>query len=94
VRREAVVTRDDRLRWDDGQLWGLAVQVLDGKDACCDDLTTSSAGDLRPAELSLSDVVASGRAACCWLDVIVHLRSVIRRHGSDAGVSTDRDSSH
>jgi hypothetical protein len=88
------MTRDDRLRWGDGQLWGLAVQELDGKDAAGDDLTTSSAGDPLPAEISLADVVTAGRAACCWLDVIVHLRNVIRRHGSDAGHSTDRDPSH
>ena len=89
------MTRDDRLRWDDGQLWGLAVQVLDGKDAaCCDDRTTSSTAEPRPAELSLADVVTAGRDACCWLDVIVHLRNVRQRHGSDAVDSTDRDPSH
>jgi hypothetical protein len=86
------VTRVDRPRWDDGELLGLAVQVLDGNEACCDEHPTSSARDLRPTELSLTDVVAAGRAAYAWLDVVVQLRNVIRHNGADAEVSTEAES--
>ncbi len=70
--------RDDRPRWDDGQLLTLVAEVLDEEE-----LTGSSAPAGRPAELSLADVVAAGRAAYCWLDVIVTLRNVTRHHGAD-----------
>ena len=86
--------RDDRPRWDDGQLMGLAVEVLDDEEACGDEHPTSAAQDRRLAELSLADVVAAGQAAYCWLDVIVSLRQVTRRHGPDAGASTDGEPGH
>ena len=70
--------RDDRPRWDDGQLLTLVAEVLDD-----DELTGSSAPAGRPAELSLADVVAAGRAAYCWLDVVVTLRDVTRHQGAD-----------
>ena len=70
--------RDDRPRWDDGQLLTLVAEVLDD-----DELTGSSAPAGRPAELSLADVVAAGRAAYCWLDVVVTLRDVTRHRGAD-----------
>ncbi len=75
---------DGHWRWDDGHLMGLAVQVLDGQEACGEGSPTTAAQDHRPAELSLADVVAAGRAAYCWLDVLVGLRNVMRHHGADA----------
>ena len=79
--------RDDRPRWDDGQMIGLAVEVLDGEEARRDGLAAPAATDRGPAELALADVVAAGRAAYCWLDVIVTLRNVTRHHGPVAGAS-------
>ena len=70
--------RDDRPRWDDGQLLALVAEVLD------EQLPASPAQADQPAELSLADVIAAGRAAYCWLDVIVTLRNVTRHHGADA----------
>ena len=70
--------RNDRPRWDDGQLMALVAEVLDEED-----LLGSPAPAGRPAELSLADVVAAGRAAYCWLDVIVTLRNVTRHQEAE-----------
>jgi len=72
------VRRNDRPRWDDGQLLALAAEVLD------EEPPGSPAQPDRPAELSLADVVAMGRAAYCWLDVVVTLRNVTRHQEADA----------
>ncbi|GAB3314806.1 hypothetical protein GCM10027451_30050 [Geodermatophilus aquaeductus] len=80
--------RDDRLpRWDDRQVIGLAAEVLDGEEARSGGLATPAAQDSDRAEPSLADVVAAGRAAYCWLDVIVTVRNVTRHHGPVAGAS-------
>lgn len=78
--------RDGRPRWEDGQLVALVGDVLDDEYLVQDDedLLGSSAPAGRPAEISLADVVAAGRAAYCWLDVIVTLRNVTRHHRADA----------
>ncbi|HEX2074276.1 MAG TPA: hypothetical protein VHF92_10860 [Geodermatophilus sp.] len=52
-------------------------------------LPTSSGQDLRPAVLALADVVAAGRAAFCWLNVIVEMQKVIRHHGQVGRASTE-----
>ncbi|MGY1640549.1 hypothetical protein ACI782_05375 [Geodermatophilus sp. SYSU D00703] len=83
-----------REEWHDGRLVDLAVRVLDGEVAWCDGVLRSPAHDNRPAELSLDDVVASGRAAYCWLDVVVWLRDVPRHHGWAGGASTDHEPGH
>ncbi|WP_369255278.1 hypothetical protein [Geodermatophilus amargosae] len=79
--------RDDRLRWDDGQVIGLAAEVLDDEEARRDGRATPAATDHGPARLILADVVAAGRAAYCWLDVIITVRTVARHHGPVAGAS-------
>jgi hypothetical protein len=57
----------------------------------CAQLPPPAAPDDRPAEFSLADVVAAGRAAYCWLDVIVTLRDVARHLGPATGASTARE---
>jgi hypothetical protein len=69
------VDENDGYRWDDGQLMTLLTGVLDDPEADCGEAPTSAAPDDQPAELSLEDVVAAGRAAFCWLDVVVTLRA-------------------
>src|SRR4051812_50137027 len=68
----------------------LVVEVLDDEDPVLGDgdpalddegLPGSSASAGRPAEISLADVVAAGKAAYCWLDVVVTLRNVGRNQG-------------
>jgi len=70
----------------------LVVEVLDDEDPVLGDgdpvlddegLPGSSASAGRPAEISLADVVAAGKAAYCWLDVVVTLRNVVRNQGAD-----------
>jgi hypothetical protein len=97
------VDGNDCDRWDDGQLMTLLAVVLDDREADCaerpppvapDDcaeLPLPVAPDDRPAEFSLADVVAAGRAAYCWLDVIVTLRDVARHLGPATGASTARE---
>ncbi len=75
---------NDGHRWDDDQLMTLLTEVLD-PEADRAEAPTSAAQDDRPAELSLEDVVAAGRAAFCWLDVVVVLRDVARHLGPTAG---------
>ncbi len=72
--------------WDDDQLMVLVAEVLDGEAP-----TGTSAQPEPPAELSLEDVVAAGRAAFCWLDVVVSLRNVERHRASVTGASTTRE---
>ena len=57
----------------------------------CAILPPPAAPDDRPAEFSLADVVAAGRAAYCWLDVIVTLRDVARHLGPATGATTARE---
>ena len=83
----------DEYRWDDDRLMTLLTEVLD-PDADRAGGPTSAAQDDRPAELSLEDVVAAGRAAFCWLDVVVTLRNVSRHHGPAAGASTAWEPGH
>ncbi|SDM01160.1 hypothetical protein SAMN05660642_01324 [Geodermatophilus siccatus] len=78
---------NDGYRWDDDQLMTLLAEVLD-PEADRAEAPTSAAQDHRPAELSLEDVVAAGRAAFCWLDVVVTMRDLARHLGSAAGAST------
>ena len=85
---------NDGYRWDDGQLMTLLTEVLADPEADCAEAPTSAAPDDRPAELSLEDVVAAGRAAFCWLDVVVWLRNVDRHQASITGASTTREPGH
>lgn len=85
---------NDGYRWDDGQLMTLLTGVLDDPEADCAEAPTSAALDDQPAELSLEDVVAAGRAAFCWLDVVVTLRDLSRHLGPAAGASTALGSGH
>ncbi len=84
----------DGYRWDDGQLMTLLTEVLDDPEADCAEASTSATSDDRPAELSLEDVVAAGRAAFCWLDVVVTLRDLTRHLGPAAGVPTACEPEH
>jgi hypothetical protein len=88
------VDGDDGHRWDDGQLMTLLTEVLADPEADCAEAPTSAAPDDRPAELSLEDVVAAGRAAFCWLDVVVTLRDVARHLGPTAGAWTACEPGH
>jgi hypothetical protein len=82
-------------RWDDDRLTTLLTGVLDDdrEDDCAED-PTPAARDDRPPGLSLEDVVAAGRAAFCWLDVVVTLRTVARHLGPAAGASTACEPGH
>jgi hypothetical protein len=82
------VDDNDGYRWDDGQLMTLLTGVLDDPEADCAEAPTSAAQDDEPAELSLEDVVAAGRAAFCWLDVVVTVRDLARHLGPTTGTST------
>ncbi|WP_448620900.1 hypothetical protein [Geodermatophilus sp. URMC 65] len=79
---------NDGYRWDDGQLMTLLTGVLDDPEADCAEAPTSAARDDEPAELSLEDVVAAGRAAFCWLDVVVTVRDLARHLGPTTGTPT------
>ena len=80
---------DDGCRWDDAQLMTLLTEVPDPA-ADRAEAPTSAAGGDRPAELSLEDVVAAGRAAFCWLDAVVTVRDLARHLGPAAGASPPR----
>ena len=84
---------DNRHRWDDGRLMTLLTEVLADPEADCAEAPTSAAPDDRP-ELSLEDVVAAGRAAFCWLDVVVTVRDLARHLGPAAGASTAGEPEH
>ena len=77
----------DGYRGDDRRLMTLLAEVP-GPEADRAEAPTSAAGGDRPAELSLEDVVAAGRAAFCWLDVVVTVRDLARHLGPAAGAST------
>lgn len=78
---------NDGHRWDGDQVMALLTEVLDDPEA-------DRAQDDQPAGISLEDVVAAGRAACCWLDVVVTLRNVARHLGPAAGASTACEPGH
>jgi hypothetical protein len=82
------VDDNDGYRWDDGRLMTLLTGVLDDPEADCAEAPTSAAQDDEPAELSLEDVVAAGRAAFCWLDVVVTVRDLARHLGPTTGTPT------
>jgi hypothetical protein len=82
------VDESDGHRWDHCQLMTLLTGVLDDPEADCAEAPTSAAPNNQPAELSLEDVVAAGRAAFCWLDVVVTLRDLTRHLGPAAGAPT------
>ena len=84
----------DDHRWGDEQLMALLTEVLDDPEADRAEDPTSPAADDQPAGMSLEDVVAAGRAAFCWLDVVVTLRNVARHHGLAAGASTAGEPGH
>ena len=77
----------DGYRGDDRRLMTLLTEVP-GPEADRAAVPTSDPEDDRPAELSLADVVAAGRAAFCWLDVVVTVRDLARHLGPAAGTST------
>ena len=85
---------NDGHRWDDDQLMTLLTGVLDDPEADCVGHATSAAPDDEPAGISLEDVVAAGRAAFCWLDVVVTFRNVARHLGPVTGASTVCESGH
>jgi hypothetical protein len=87
------VDESDGYRWDDDQLMTLLTEVLD-PEADRPGAPASAVRDDRPAELSLEDVVAAGRAACCWLDVVVWLRNATRHQESVTGASTAGEPGH
>ncbi len=72
-------------RWDDDQLTALVTGGPDDPDGDRSEAPTSAAPDDEPAGISLEDVVAAGRAACCWLDVVVTVRNAARHLGPAAG---------
>ena len=86
-------------RWDDDRLMTLLTGVLDddqeaGCEADCAETPTHAAQDDQPPGISLEDVVAAGRAAFCWLDVVVTLRTVARHLGPAASASTACEPGH
>ena len=81
-------------RWDDDRLAALLTGVVDDPDADRSEAPTSAAPDDEPAGISLEDVVAAGRAAFCWLDVVVVLRDVARHLGPTAGAWTACEPGH
>ena len=83
----------DGYRGDDRRLMTLLTEVPRPEADRAEAPTSAPEGD-RPAELSLEDVVAAGRAAFCWLDVVVSLRNVERHRASVAGASTTRELGH
>ncbi len=82
-------------RWDDDRLMTLLTGVLDDdQEAGCAEDPTSAAREGQPPGISLEDVVAAGRAAFCWLDVVVSLRTVARHLGPAARASTACEPGH
>jgi hypothetical protein len=80
------------MRWngrhllDDERVMGLMAEVLEAEQAGCDASPTSSVRDDRPAELSLEDVAAAGRAAFVWFDVVDSMRNVTGDLGQGGAV--------
>jgi hypothetical protein len=87
------VDERDGYRWDDRRLMTLLTEVP-GPEADRAEAPTSAPGGDRPAELSLEDVVAAGRAAFCWLDAVVTVRDLARHLGSTAGAPTVGEPGH
>ncbi|MGR6967776.1 hypothetical protein ACU610_25275 [Geodermatophilus sp. URMC 61] len=85
---------NDGHRWDDDELMTLLTGVLDDQEADCAEAPTCAGPGDHPAEISLEAVVAAGRAAFCWLDVVVTLRNVARHRGPTAGASTAGEPGH
>jgi hypothetical protein len=81
------VSDDDGHRCDDDQLVTLLTALLDDEEANRAEASTSAARNDQPAELFLEDVVAAGRAAFCWLDVVVTVRHLGRHLGRTARAS-------
>ena len=81
----------DGYRGDDRRLMTLLTEVP-GPEADRAEAPTSAPEDDRPAELSLADVVAAGRAAFCWLDVVVTVRDLARHLGPTTGTPTAGES--
>jgi hypothetical protein len=88
------VSENDCHRWDDDQLMTLLTEMLADPEVDCAEAPTPAAPDDQPAELSLEDVVAAGRAAFCWLDVVVTVRDLARHLGSTAGAPTVGEPGH
>ena len=80
--------------WAGDRLVALLTRVRDGEEDERADAPTSDAQDDQPAGISLEDVVAAGRDACCWLDVVVWLRNATRHQESVTGASTAGESGH
>lgn len=72
---------------DEDHVVALLTEVLDDPEA-------DRAQDDQPAGISLEDVAAAGRAAYCWLDVVVTLRNVARHLGPAPGASTACEPGH
>lgn len=85
---------NDGHRWDDDRLMALLTGLLDDPEVDCAEASTSAAPNDQPAKLSLEDVVAAGRAAFCWLDVVVSLRNAERHQASVTGASTAHEGDH
>ncbi|WP_448639734.1 hypothetical protein [Geodermatophilus sp. URMC 63] len=82
----------DGYRWEDGQLITLLTERLDDPDGDYPGAPPSGAQQDRPAEFSLEDVVAAGRAAFCWLEVVVTVRELARPLQPTAGTSAGDES--
>ncbi len=80
--------------WDDDRLMALLRAVLGDQEADRAGNPALAAPDDQPAGISLADVVAAGRAAFCWLDVVVTLRNVDRHQEPVMRASTALDSGH
>ena len=80
--------------WAGDRLVALLTGVRDDVEDDRADAPTSDAQDDQPAGISLEDVVAAGRAACCWLDVVAWLRKVPRPAGSVRGPWPAGESGH
>jgi hypothetical protein len=81
-------------RWDDDRLMTLLTRVRDDEEDDGAEAPVFAGRSDRSTGMSLEDVVAAGRAAFCWLDVVVTLRNVTRHHGLAAGASTAREPGH
>jgi len=94
VGREAVVSGTDGGWWADDRLVALLTGVRDDEEDERAEVSTPAAQDDQPAGISLEAVVTAGRAAFCWLDVVVSLRNAHRHQESVTGASTAGESGH
>jgi len=88
------VDGDGGHRWGDDQLMTLLTGGRDDEEDGCVEVPASAAQDDRSAGITLEDVAAAGRAAFCWLDVVVSLRNVTRHREFVTGASTAGESGH